>query len=164
MMIIGLLLVAAAVVVGTGVVISNTEEMNFDVFNVEFVNVSGAGIFLLGAATAAVLLIGLWMMGAGLRKSRRRRLEVRQARREREEALRQQEQQEEERRRLEAERERLAEEKARLADEGTTDRPFVRSDGTDRTDRTDIEPSPRHATGEVPRTTDPAANERTVQR
>jgi hypothetical protein len=152
MMIIGLLLMAAAVVAGTGVVIGNTDKTSFDVFNVEFVNLSEAGIFLLGAATGAVLLIGLWMMGAGLRKSRRRRLEVKQARREREEVLRQQE---EERRDLETERERLAEERARLTDDRTSDRDASHSDGT--------EPRSR-ATRVIPGADDRATDERSVQR
>jgi uncharacterized membrane protein YccC len=114
MMIIGVLLMAAAVVVGTGVVVGNTGTINLDLLGWEITNASVAGVFLLGAALAAVLLVGLWMITTGLRRSRRRRLEVRQARRDRDDALRQQE---EERRGLEAERKRLAAEKARLAGE-----------------------------------------------
>ncbi len=150
MMIIGLLLVVAAVVVGTGVVIGNSESASLEIFDREITDLTGAGVFLLGAATAAVLLIGLWMIAAGLRKSRRRRLEVRQARREREEVLRQQE---EDRRALETERERLAEEKARLEDERT---------GEPR--QADSSPEPPGATRVMPRANAPERDERSVQR
>jgi hypothetical protein len=124
MMIIGVLLIAAAVVVGTGVVVGNTGAISLDLFGLEITNASVAGVFLLGTASAAVLLVGLWMITTGLRQSRRRRLEVKQARRDRDDALRQQD---EERRALEAERKRLAAEKARLANDsgdriGSTER------------------------------------------
>jgi len=151
MMIIGLLLVAAAVVVGTGVVIGNTESStNLDIFGLEVANASGTGVFLLGAASAAVLLIGLWMIAAGLRKSRSRRLEVKQARHDRDKALRQQE---DERRALAAERERLADEKARMA--GENDRRVVRPERTAPSDSAD--------TRVVPRADTSASNDRPVK-
>jgi hypothetical protein len=130
MLIIGLLLVAAAVAFGTAVVIDNTSSLtDLDVFGTQLDGLSGAEIFLLGAASAAVFLVGLRMIMSGLRQTRRRRLEVRRARRERDDALRQQE---EERRALEAERARLDAEKARLA--GEDDRGVVRSEDTERSD------------------------------
>jgi ABC-type nickel/cobalt efflux system permease component RcnA len=138
MMILGLLLIAAAVVVGTEVVVSNTEAIRFDLFGWEVDNASVAGVFLFGAVAAVVLLVGLWMLATGLRRARRRRLEVRQARHDRDEALRQQD---EERRAIEAERDRLAAEKARLA--GDRDQRVGRPERSESTDSGATRVTPR---------------------
>lgn len=77
MVLLGLLLLAACVVVAVEVAISNTETATFEAFTQSFSDMTVAGLFLLGCALGALALLGLWMMFAGMRRARYRRLESR---------------------------------------------------------------------------------------
>jgi len=72
MWIIGLLLLAAAVVVGIEVAISNDQSVDVEAFNHVWTS-SPAAAFLVGVATAVVGALGLWMIFAGMRRNRLRR-------------------------------------------------------------------------------------------
>jgi hypothetical protein len=75
MVLLGLLLLAACAVVAVEVAISNTDTATFEAFTQSFSDLTLGGLFLLGCALGAVAVLGLWMMMAGLRMGRRRRLE-----------------------------------------------------------------------------------------
>jgi hypothetical protein len=75
MVLLGLLLLAASVVVGAEVAMSNTATSTFEAFGQDFADMTLGGFFLVGCAVGALALLGLWMMMGGLRLSRRRRLE-----------------------------------------------------------------------------------------
>ena len=75
MVLLGLLLLAACAVVAVEVAISNTDTATFEAFTQSFSDLSMGGLFLLGCVLGAVAVLGLWMIMAGLRMSRRRRLE-----------------------------------------------------------------------------------------
>jgi len=76
MVLLGLLLLAACVVVAVEVAISNTDTATFEAFTQSFSDMTLAGLFLLGCALGAVALLGLWMIFAGMRRARYRRLET----------------------------------------------------------------------------------------
>jgi len=69
MWIIGLLLLAAAVVVGIEFGISNDQSIDVEAFNHVWTS-SPAAAFLVGVATALVGAFGLWVMVTGMRRSR----------------------------------------------------------------------------------------------
>jgi ABC-type nickel/cobalt efflux system permease component RcnA len=50
------------------------------------VNTTALGIFLAGAVTLLVLVLGLWLIASGLRRARQKRSEVKQLRREAQES------------------------------------------------------------------------------
>ena len=123
MWIIGLLLLAAAVVVGIEVAISNDQTVDVEAFNHVWTS-SPAAAFIVGVVTALVGAFGLWLMITGMRRSRvrsrNRRAEM-------------------------AERDRLADERRREIDAMSTaggsrdehderadDRPTVNADDRDR--------------------------------
>lgn len=80
MVVLALLLIAAALAFGTGVLLGADRATTLDLFGVQ-VLASENGLFLLGAATMLVLLVGLWLLRAALRRARRRRAEVKELRR-----------------------------------------------------------------------------------
>lgn len=75
MVVLGLLLIVAAVIFGTDVVLENTQHSGGTIFNQTIDNLSLGGIFLAGAVTALVLALGLWMMLSGAARKRRKRVE-----------------------------------------------------------------------------------------
>lgn len=74
MVLLGLLLLAACVVVGVELAISNTDVTSIEAFGQSFSDLNLAGLFLIGCALGALALLGLWMMTAGMRMARRRRV------------------------------------------------------------------------------------------
>ncbi|HKA69148.1 MAG TPA: hypothetical protein VKG85_08550 [Actinomycetes bacterium] len=80
MLIIGLLLLAAVAVVATAAIAGGGGAIDFDVFN-NTIESTGTGTFLIGAATGAALLIGLWMVWLGSRHIKARRREFSRLRR-----------------------------------------------------------------------------------
>jgi ABC-type nickel/cobalt efflux system permease component RcnA len=88
MVVLGLLLVAAAAVFGTEMVLSNTDFTNAEAFNETVSNVSAAEFFLIGAGTALALCLGLWMIARGIARTRHRRAAARHAVAEKTTALR----------------------------------------------------------------------------
>jgi hypothetical protein len=75
----GLILIAVAGAVGFGVAVSPGTDATLEIFGTE-VDVTVAGVFFIGAAVAAVLLIGLWLVKTGLSRGHRRRREVKELR------------------------------------------------------------------------------------
>ena len=72
MWIIGLLLLAAAIVVGVEIGISNDRQVDIEAFS--HVGTSNpAAAFLVGVVTGLIGLFGLWLFVVGLRRSRVRR-------------------------------------------------------------------------------------------
>jgi ABC-type nickel/cobalt efflux system permease component RcnA len=132
MVVLGLLLVAAAAVFGTEMVLSNTDVTTAEAFNETVANVSAAEFFLVGAACALALCLGLWLISHGIGRSRRRRAMARHAVNEKTTALRETEGEltgiAEENERLRAE---LAEERRnRLTMGGAVVPPPVTAEGT----------------------------------
>jgi uncharacterized membrane protein YciS (DUF1049 family) len=76
MVLLGLLLLAACVVVAVEVAISNTDTATFEAFTQSFSDMTLAGLFLLGCALGALALLGLWMIFAGMRRARYRHRET----------------------------------------------------------------------------------------
>ncbi len=76
MFIIGILLLAAAVVVGIEIGISNDRQVDVEAFNHVWSS-NPAAAFLVGVVTALVGAFGLWLTFAGMRRSRVRRRERR---------------------------------------------------------------------------------------
>jgi len=75
MIILGVLLVVFAALLTTGVVASNTDEISAEAFGVSVANVSLGGFFLLGAATALLFALGLLLLGVGMARNRRKRVQ-----------------------------------------------------------------------------------------
>ena len=100
MVVLGLLLLLAAGALSAAVVLANTDAVAVAAFGQSATGLTVGGLFLAGAVTGAVAILGLTMMLAGLSRRRARRVglkrEMRDAR---------------------DERETLAEENARLRDE-----------------------------------------------
>ena len=108
MLVLGLLLILAAVAIGGSAIYDGGEKATFEVFG-QTVGTTVGGVFVAGLATMLILLLGLWLLFASFGRARRRRVERKQAR------LRQREsvsQMEEERAQLRAENERLSEQLA----------------------------------------------------
>jgi hypothetical protein len=86
MVVLGLLLVAAAAVFGTEVVLSNTQTTDGEAFTEVVEGLSAGEFFLIGAGTALALVIGLMLMVSGLGRGRARRAQAKhRARRQRDE-------------------------------------------------------------------------------
>ncbi|TDO47742.1 hypothetical protein EV643_10848 [Kribbella sp. VKM Ac-2527] len=79
MIVLALILVAVAVALGVGVAASSAADANLEVFGAGL-GVTVAGIFFAGAATAAALVLGLWLLKKGMRRGYRRRREVQELR------------------------------------------------------------------------------------
>jgi hypothetical protein len=79
MTVLGLILIAAAVVLGFGVGASSADDATLEVFGADL-GVTVAGVYFTGAATAAVLILGLWLLKKGTGRGYRRRKEVKDLR------------------------------------------------------------------------------------
>ncbi|RZU13760.1 hypothetical protein EV645_4613 [Kribbella rubisoli] len=79
MAVLGIVLIALAVLFGLGVSVSSTASTNLEVFGVDF-GVSVPTVFFLGALTGAALIVGLWLLKKGLGRGYRRRKEMRELR------------------------------------------------------------------------------------
>jgi hypothetical protein len=79
MTVLGLILIAVAVVLGYGVGASSGDDATLEVFGAGL-GVTVAGVFFAGAATAAVLVLGLWLFKKGMGRGYRRRKEVKELR------------------------------------------------------------------------------------
>ena len=75
MLVLGLVLIALAVLWAVAVLAGNTEPTTFELFNIG-IDSSGRGIFLLGALMMLVLLSGVWLLQVGAARARQRRKEV----------------------------------------------------------------------------------------
>lgn len=116
MLVLGLLLVLAAVALGAGAIYDGGEDASFELFG-QTIGTTISGVFLAGAFTMLIFFLGLWLLFASSKRARRRRVERKQARaRQRASVTRM----EEERAQLRAENDRLAQELA-ARDAGATD-------------------------------------------
>ncbi|MFG1819633.1 hypothetical protein ACGFIF_38135 [Kribbella sp. NPDC049174] len=79
MIVLALILIAVAVTLGFGVAASSADDANLEVFGASL-GVTVAGVFFAGAATAATLVLGLWLLKKGMRRGYRRRKEVQELR------------------------------------------------------------------------------------
>ena len=86
MLIIGLLLIAAALLVGSAILLDATERQTVEVFGVS-VDTTDAGVFVAGAVTMLTLLIGVWITQLALARARRRRAEMKSLKRDRTESV-----------------------------------------------------------------------------
>lgn len=98
MIVLGLLLIVAALALGAAVIGDGTETQSLDIFGVN-ISTSAAGLFGAGAATMLALVLGVWLVQSALNRKRRRRQERKVVERERKESVS----------RLEAEKAELAE-------------------------------------------------------
>jgi len=79
MAVLGIVLIALAVLFGLGVSVSSTASTKLEVFGVDF-GVSVPTVFFLGALAGAALIGGLWLVKKGLGRGYRRRKEMRELR------------------------------------------------------------------------------------
>jgi hypothetical protein len=79
MAVLGIVLIALAVLFGLGVSVSSTASTKLEVFGVDF-GVSVPTVFFLGALAGAALVVGLWLLKKGLGRGYRRRKEMRELR------------------------------------------------------------------------------------
>ena len=79
MAVLGIVLIALAVLFGLGVSVSSTASTQLEVFGVDF-GVSVPTVFFLGALAGAALIVGLWLVKKGLGRGYRRRKEMRELR------------------------------------------------------------------------------------
>jgi hypothetical protein len=77
MILLGLLLILLAV--GAVVLVFTEETTRYILFGYTF-ELNHVEMFLAGAATAAVLVLGLWLLGSGSRRTARQRRRLRSAR------------------------------------------------------------------------------------
>ena len=88
MVLLGAILLVLCLVLGAGVVLSNTEATSAEAFGVSVTNVSLGGFFLVGVIIGAVAVLALGMLLGGAARKRRKRTalkrEVRAARGEQE--------------------------------------------------------------------------------
>jgi hypothetical protein len=79
MAVLGIVLIALALLFGLGVSVSSTASTKLEVFGVDF-GVSVPTVFFLGALAGAALVVGLWLLKKGLGRGYRRRKEMRELR------------------------------------------------------------------------------------
>ena len=79
MAVLGIVLIALAVLFGLGVSVTSTASTKLEVFGVDF-GVSVPTVFFLGALAGAALIVGLWLVKKGLGRGYRRRKEMRELR------------------------------------------------------------------------------------
>ena len=79
MTVLGLLILVAAAAVTVGAIARGGADVSLD-FGSFTVNTDAAGMFLTGAATLLVAVVGLWMLRGGVARSRQRRKEMRELR------------------------------------------------------------------------------------
>lgn len=73
MVALGLVLLVLCVVLGTGIALSNTDEVNAEAFGVTLSNVSLGGVFTAGVVVGAVTMLGLGLMLVGAARKRARK-------------------------------------------------------------------------------------------
>ncbi|MGZ4638331.1 MAG: hypothetical protein ACXV2J_04645 [Actinomycetes bacterium] len=105
MLIIGLVLILASAALGVGAVYDGGESASVEVFGAT-INTTIGGVFLSGAATMLLFLIGVWLLTSSLGRARRKRAERKEIKRRHRDSVTRLE---EERTALRAENERLAE-------------------------------------------------------
>jgi hypothetical protein len=106
MLVLGLLLMVLAALAMVGVIVDGGESANLELFGQSF-DTTVAGLFIAGAVSMLVFLLGAWMLTAGMGRARRKRTERKQAKREYRDSVE----------RLESERAQLREENERLSRE-----------------------------------------------
>jgi hypothetical protein len=79
MIILGLLVLLVVVVVSVVAIARGGDPVTFKVGSLSF-DTDGTGMFLAGAGTLLLLVVGLWLLTKGLARSRRRRQEMRELR------------------------------------------------------------------------------------
>ncbi|HEY3557635.1 MAG TPA: hypothetical protein VGL05_09235 [Kribbella sp.] len=79
MAVLGIVLIALAVLFGLGVSVTSSASTTLEVFGVDF-GVSVPTVFFLGALAGAALIAGLWLLKKGLGRGWRRRKEMRELR------------------------------------------------------------------------------------
>lgn len=152
MLLLGLLFIVGAAAVTAGVLYDGGEDANVEMFGTT-INTTIAGVFGVGLLAGLVFLLGIWMIVAGAARSRRKRLERREARARHRDSVAEME---EERARLRAENEQLQERLARGG--GTTATPG--QPGTGPATRPATRPSDAPETTGMPwRSNDPEAPE-----
>jgi hypothetical protein len=85
MVVLGFLIVIAAILLGLGVALSTSSSASIEGFGLD-VDTTAAAVYFAGAATAIMLVIGLWLMKSGTARIYRHRREVRALRRQSEAA------------------------------------------------------------------------------
>jgi hypothetical protein len=106
MLVLGLLLMLLAALVMVGVIADGGESASLELFG-QSVDTTVAGLFIAGAVSMLVFLLGAWLLTAGMGRARRKRTERKQAKREYRDSVE----------RLETERAQLREENERLSRE-----------------------------------------------
>lgn len=140
MVAVGFVLLVLSALLAVGIVLTNRESVQAEVFGVSLDNLSVGGLFLVGLVVGVVTMVGLGLMLVGAARRRAKRVaakrEVRNVRGERESLA-------EENARLQAELERTATAPAapavstgKTADGGTVDGGTARSDGSAPVDTT----------------------------
>jgi membrane protein implicated in regulation of membrane protease activity len=82
MIVLALILIIAAVLVAIGVLINADGSATLEAFGVSLSTNEG-GLFIAGAATMLVLLLGLALLAAGMKRAKNRRSEVKHLRKDR---------------------------------------------------------------------------------
>lgn len=106
MLVLGLLLMVLGALVMVGVIADGGESARLELFG-QSVDTTVAGLFIAGATSMLVFLLGAWLLTAGMGRARRKRTERKRAKREYRDSVE----------RLEAERAQLREENERLSRE-----------------------------------------------
>jgi ABC-type nickel/cobalt efflux system permease component RcnA len=114
MLILGLLLILGSAALTAGVIYDGSEAASVEILGTTL-DTTVAGVFFTGAATTLLLFVGIWLCFSSMGRSRRKRVERKEARRQQRDSVAQLEQ---ERVALAAENERL---NAQLGDRTTTD-------------------------------------------
>jgi uncharacterized protein YlxW (UPF0749 family) len=105
MLVLGLLLILGSAALGVGLVFDGSESAKVEILGTT-VDTTMAGVFFSGAATMLAFLVGVWLLQSKMGRSRRKRVERKEARRRQRESVAKLEQ---ERVKLAAENERLSE-------------------------------------------------------
>lgn len=105
MLVLGLLLIIGAAVITTGAFFDAGETATVEILG-QTLSTTAAGVFVIGAMTMLVFLLGVWCLMAGMTRGRRKRQERKAARSQHRDSVRSLE---EERETLRLENERLAE-------------------------------------------------------
>jgi hypothetical protein len=79
MVVLGIVLIALAVLFGVGVSVSSAASTTLEVFGVDF-GVAVPTVFFLGLVAGVALMAGLWLTKMGLGRGYRRRKEMRELR------------------------------------------------------------------------------------
>lgn len=74
MVVLGLILLVVCLLLGAGIVLSNTDTTSAEAFGVSLSNVSIGGLFLLGAALGAIAMLGFGLMLVGAARKRAKKV------------------------------------------------------------------------------------------